>query len=466
MSSGLSSGGLTEIRRVSGLSPAGVTNAFCYYYHGLTGYTGPKGDTGDTGATGRTGATGATGFTGATGAIGPTGISGNLFVTSTQSIWSSNPVIVGGSETLTIGPGLSFTPGNSIVVTSQTDPTHFFQGQVISYDPVTGTIEIFVTGIYGSSSFPSDIYVVNLNPLDGIQGVSGPTGATGFTGATGAIGPTGYSGDIFYSTTVGNWTSNPVTMGGSETLTFAPGLSYIPGNSVVVIANTDNTHYFQGRVLAYDATNGNIEIYITLVVGGANFPSDVYEINLNPLDGPGVPVGGNGGDILTKVSSLDYDTIWVPSQAYVNNIVSVDLYYQTSSTSNIFGLILNKYELNSPLPANFSLTTVSGALQITNCNVTSISNNFILMPTSAMIMYASKGTPTPANVTQWSSNQTWELQQLPVGRLTIQSNYMQYPCSFTSQGVAGGANYLNCLGDGATYKLANISLTFNRNICL
>jgi hypothetical protein len=466
MSSGLSSGGLTEIRRVSGLSPAGVTNAFCSYYHGLTGYTGPKGDTGDTGATGRTGATGATGFTGATGAIGPTGISGNLFVTSTQSNWSSNPVVVGGSETLTIGPGLSFTPGNSIVVTSQSDPTHFFQGQVISYDPVTGTIEIFVTGIYGSSSFPSDIYVVNLNPLDGIQGVSGPTGATGFTGATGAMGPTGYSGDIFYSTTVGNWTSNPVTMGGSETLTFAPGLSYIPGNSVVVIANTDNTHYFQGRVLAYDATNGNIEIYITLVVGGANFPSDVYEINLNPLDGPGVPVGGNGGDILTKVSSLDYDTIWVPSISYVNTLASIDLYYRTSASSNLGGLALHSISNSSPLPANFSISYLLGNIKITNCNITNTSNNYLLMPTSGMIMYASyQGLPTPANVTQWYSNQTWALQQLPVGRVTIQSNYIQLVAPFTSQGVAG-PGYLDSPGDGDIHKLANISLTFNRNICI
>lgn len=346
MSSGLSSGGLTEIRRMAGVGAScSHTNAFCYHNHGLTGSTGPRGDTGFTGP----------------------------------------------------------------------------------------------TGTYG------------------------PTGESGFTGPTGYTGP---SGNVFESTTVSNWTSNPVTLGGSETLTFEPGLSYINGNSVIVVSSSDPSHYFQGTVLAYNNVTGTMEIYITKVVGSPNFPSDVYQINLNPLDGPGVPVGGSAGDILTKLSSVDFDTAWAPSQAYVNNIVSIDLYYQTSSASNIFGLTLNSISNSSPLPANFSVINVSGALQITNCNVTSISDNYILMPTSAMIMYASKGTPTPSNVTQWHSNQTWELQQLPVGRLTIQSNYIQYPCSFTSQGVAGGANYLNTPGDGTTYKLANISLTFNRNICL
>jgi hypothetical protein len=150
----------------------------------------------------------------------------------------------------------------------------------------------------------------------------------------------------------------------------------------------------------------------------------------------------------------------------VNTVASIDLYYRTSGLSNLGGLALHSISNSSPLPANFSTSYVSGNIQITNCNVTNTSNNFLLMPNAGMIMYASyQGVPTPSNVTQWYSNQTWALQQLPVGRLTIQSNYIQLVAPFTSQGVAG-PGYLDSPGDGQLYKLANITLTFNRNICI
>ena len=97
-------------------------------------------------------------------------MSGDLFTSETVSNWMSDPVTVGGSETLTISPGLSFTHGNSVVVVASSDPTHLFQGQVLSYNTTSGAIEIYVTSIQGSATFPSDIYTVNLNPLNGTEG--------------------------------------------------------------------------------------------------------------------------------------------------------------------------------------------------------------------------------------------------------------------------------------------------------
>jgi hypothetical protein len=251
-------------------------------------------------------------------------MSGDLFTSETVSNWTSDPVTLGGVEMLTISPGLSFTPGNSVVVVEQSDTTHLFQGQVIAYDTASGAIEISITYLQGSAIFPSGIYTVNLNPLNGIQGPiglqgatgipgatgdqgttgatgsTGSTGSTGDTGATGAqgtTGPTGMSGDLFTSETVSNWTSDPVTLGGVEMLTISPGLSFTPGNSVVVVEQSDATHLFQGQVIAYDTGSGAMEISITYVQGSAIFPSGIYTVNLNPLNGIQGPIGiqGNTG---------------------------------------------------------------------------------------------------------------------------------------------------------------------------
>jgi len=340
MSSGLSSGGLTEIRRVT----ASHTNAFCYHQHSITGGTGPTGDTGP----------------------------------------------------------------------------------------------------------------------DGPEGPQGPEGPTGYTGPRGYTGP---SGNIFQSTTPSNWTSSPVTLGGIQTITFAPGLSYINGNSVVVVSTMDPSHYFQGTVMAYDALTGAMEIYITKVVGDANFPSDIYEINLNPLDGPGVPVGGNAGDILTKVSDLDFDTAWIPSQAYVNTTAHIDLYYQTVSDQFLSGLRLDS--LSNSLPANFSVSFVQGtttsSILISNSNIITSASNYLLMPTSATVMYASYS-GSPANLTIWSANPKWIIQNISGSPVSISDINLQIPATYSSAGIAG-PGLLNCVGDGSKYKLVSVVLTFDKSIC-
>lgn len=297
------------------------------------------------------------------------------------------------------------------------------------------------------------------------NGIIGPTGEKGRDGIQGPTGYTGPSGDIFKSATVGNWTSNQVVIDGVQTITFDPGLSYISGNSVVVVSTTDPSHYFQGRVLAYNITTGTMEIYITKVVGNPNFPSDIYEINLNPLDGPGVPIGGNAGDILTKVSGLDFDSTWAPSQAYVNTTAYLDLYYQTASNSIITGLRLDS--LSNTLPANFSASifqgTTASSILISNSNVTTSINNYLLMPTSATVMYASYS-GSPSNVTIWSANPKWIIQNVSGSPMTISGNSLLIPATYSSASIAG-PGLLECVGDGSKYKLVSVTITFNKDIC-
>jgi hypothetical protein len=121
-------------------------------------------------------------------------MSGDLYTSITQTLWIPGDISYGELQTITIGTGLSFTSANSVVVVSQSDSTHYFQGTVLSYDPIAGTIQIFATSVSGDPNFGNDFYIVNLNPLDGVTGATGYTGSTGRTGSTGSTGPSGGTG--------------------------------------------------------------------------------------------------------------------------------------------------------------------------------------------------------------------------------------------------------------------------------
>jgi hypothetical protein len=138
--------------------------------------------------------------------MGPTGKDGVNFASTTVSRWTSNPVAIGGTETLVIGTKLSYIPGNTILVVSQTDYSHYFQGIVQDYSATSGSVTINpILFLNGSANFPFEYYNVNINPanwvnITGSTGTAGPIGPTGVTGpqgiatntgATGTLGPTG-----------------------------------------------------------------------------------------------------------------------------------------------------------------------------------------------------------------------------------------------------------------------------------
>ena len=297
----------------------------------------------------------------------------------------------------------------------------------------------------------------------GPEGPPGPTGPAGDFGETGPMGETGPAGITFSSQTVGNWISNPVIVGGSEALTIATGLSFVAGNSVIVVSSSDPTHYFQGTVLSYNTMTGGIEISVTLVNGSPSFPSDVYLINLNPLNGPGVPVGGNTGYVLTKMSDQDYDTLWMPPQGYVNTTAYINMFYQTDGTASVFGSTL--YSISTSLPNNFSATVSGGTVVISNSLVTSVAENYLLMPISINVMYASSA-GNPPTVTIWNENPIWNFNtNIAPTKIAIVGTTISLPGIFSPTGLTGGLGALTAFGDGETYNLMTVSLIFNRDIC-
>jgi hypothetical protein len=209
---------------------------------------------------------------------------GDRYLTATTSAITPT-VTEGGSQTLPVGTGLSYIPGNSVAVINASTPTVRFEGAVQSYNASTGQMVLQnVTNIKGP--FTLSVYNVNLD------GVDGPTGATGATGATGWTGPTGVAGNIYNTATVTPALPTPVT-GGSQTFTVATGLAYITGNTVVVVDSTNAANTFQGRVQTYTAGTGAIVIdQITNIAG--TFTSQIYNVNLNGISGPTGSTGATG----------------------------------------------------------------------------------------------------------------------------------------------------------------------------
>jgi hypothetical protein len=129
---------------------------------------------------------------GATGHPGRDAVSFNT--ESTNSGLNTVPAL-GSQVTLTVGLDCPYTTGNSVVVTSQTNPlTNSFEGTVQSYNSVTGAMVIGdIVNIRGSNWNSLYNQKVNVN-LDGINGATGAQGAIGLQGATGETGPTGAEG--------------------------------------------------------------------------------------------------------------------------------------------------------------------------------------------------------------------------------------------------------------------------------
>ena len=130
------------------------SGTYSFWEINLTGSQGPIGPTGDT---------------------GPTGESGDIYsTTSTNEIDLSS---LSGTQTYTIGTGLSYTIGQE--VTFGNSSTDYFDSIIDSYDSDTGIIVVEVQTVVGTGTF--SFWEVNISGAPGVQGPTGPTGPEGST---------------------------------------------------------------------------------------------------------------------------------------------------------------------------------------------------------------------------------------------------------------------------------------------
>ena len=199
-----------------------------------TGATGPTGEAGIAGVTGDTGATGATGEAGATGPAGAAGFMpqavytnptnstienrvvssltggitsfpfGNLYTSGGQLGLTYEPTTgvvynyTGSNVTLNLEVNVSFGIGayhnllhNSSVV--RTYPYGNAAQLSHVYNMANGDIAFYQAS--GASSFIPSLSEMYITQLDNIQGPTGSTGTVGETGPTGDVGPTGAPGE-------------------------------------------------------------------------------------------------------------------------------------------------------------------------------------------------------------------------------------------------------------------------------
>jgi hypothetical protein len=297
----------------SGGGQVGATGAGSVGATGLTGATGVAGPTGATGvgATGITGATGLTGPTGATGVQGSTGITGPTGATgltgatgSTYETVSSTSTVIGtGAKTITIGTGLAYTAGQTVMVANTA--SNFMTGIISSYNNITGVLVFTSSLTSGSGTYTS--WIVNLSGsigASGVQGATGVTGATGVQGATG-VGATGATG-----------------VQGATGLTGATGSAGVAGGSNTQIQFNDATAFGGSANLIFDKTTNNLTITGNIVVN-----TGAYYGNGSGLSAIA------GGNVTGQVgNALVAGTVYTNAQP---NITSVGTLTSLTTSGNI-----------------------------------------------------------------------------------------------------------------------------------
>ena len=133
----------------------------------------------------------------------------------------------------------------------------------------------------------------------GSQGSIGPQGSIGKTGSqgiAGTTGPQGIAGDRFSTKSLNLIDISPYT----TLLQFQveKGLSYIPGNSVIVVNSdisvNDPLNSFEGIIYGYNKESGNIIINNIVNIHGVFTGSHYYLVNLDGVDGPQGDIGQIG----------------------------------------------------------------------------------------------------------------------------------------------------------------------------
>ena len=175
---------------------------------GTSGTSGTVGTSGTSGSSGTSGTSGSSGSSGTNGTSGAAGGDGDQYKTTS----STNETIALGSQTFVVETSLSWTTGQTAIVTDASNDANYMAGEVTAYNSANGNFTVNVTVVGGSGTKSS--WVVNLSGEVGAAGSSGTSGTSGTT-------PFPYSGsaDISGSLTVTGSNAPAVRVSGSTTLT-------------------------------------------------------------------------------------------------------------------------------------------------------------------------------------------------------------------------------------------------------
>ena len=219
---------------------------------GTSGTSGTVGTSGTSGSSGTSGTSGSSGSSGTNGTSGAAGSDGDKYKTTS----STNETIALGSQTFVVETGLSWTTGQTAIVTDASNDANYMAGEVTAYNSANGNLTVNVTVVGGSGTKSS--WVVNLSGEVGAAGSSGTSGTSGTT-------PFPYSGsaDISGSLTVTGSNAPAVRVSGSTTLTgslFTSGSNITTGSFIVSGSNTLSGSFLQ---------SGSTQITVSTLLSGS-----------------------------------------------------------------------------------------------------------------------------------------------------------------------------------------------------
>lgn len=170
------------------------------------------------------------------------------------------------------------------------------------------------------------------------RGNTGPTGATGATGATGTTGATGATGAVGAKGDKGD-TGSAGSNGAAATVSVGSTTTLSPGTS----ATTTNSGTTSAAILNFGipaGVKGDTGDTGPQGIQGIQGPTGATgSTGATGATGAGVQAGGTTGQILTKNSSTDYDTLWAtPGAASYTTVIKQ--YVKNDATAKVKGEVV------------------------------------------------------------------------------------------------------------------------------
>ena len=246
------------------------------------------------------------------------------------------------------------------------DPIRYFKSNnVLTYDSISKEIT------YTELS--------NFFDIQGIQDLKGDIGPQGLKGDTGEIGPAGAPGDRFSTKSL-----TPITIipfdGGFCNFNVEPGLSYISGNSVIVVEYlSDPINSFEGIITYYNSVTGNIYVgNIRNINGVFDGNQYYYNVNLDGMDGPEGPQGPPGIAGPSYTTDYSISNLLSNSQYIINgdigeitgNIESYDIYqFDTDNATSFISITLPQINTLNNNKRIYTFSDATGNAYINNIKI-------------------------------------------------------------------------------------------------
>lgn len=180
------------------------------------------------------------------------------------------------------------------------------------------------------AGYPQTVTFANMRFSSGALGATGSTGAVGPTGMQGPTGTAGADGDRYRSIS-GTGTIDPASS--FVDLGIAPNLSYIAGNSILIVDSNNYANRYTGIVSSYDSVTGFVRIVDADVVRGSFGVSTVYQVNLTGVPGVTGPTGDGSG--ATGGGNVIYNDDWI-QQYFIDPPPYVIMESTTTTSTEIF----------------------------------------------------------------------------------------------------------------------------------